>query len=91
MTDTQPDEVTAYLEEVRERTERPLPHVTSLPIGHDGVRVLMESAADVPRLLAAVEAARDLTRDIMGDLPGECDVSVWALREAISGALLGEE
>jgi hypothetical protein len=51
------DRVAAYLAEVRERTERPVPHATSLPIGHAGVRTLMESAADVPRLLAAVKAA----------------------------------
>lgn len=52
----EPGDVAAYLAGVRERSERPLPHVTSLPIGHDGVRALMESAADVPRLSAAVEA-----------------------------------
>jgi hypothetical protein len=50
------DRAAAYLAEVRERTERPVAHVTSLPISHDGVRGLMESAGDVPRLLAAVEA-----------------------------------
>jgi hypothetical protein len=50
------DRVAAYLAEVRERSGRPLPHVTSLPIGHEGVQTLMASAADVPRLLAAVEA-----------------------------------
>ena len=52
------DPVAAYLAGVRERSESPLPHVTSLPIGHDGVRALMESTADVPHLLAAVEASR---------------------------------
>jgi hypothetical protein len=53
MTDTG---LTAALNEIRERSDRPLPHVTSLPISHDGVRCLMASAADVPRLLAAVDA-----------------------------------
>jgi hypothetical protein len=48
--------VTAYLAGVRQRSECPVPHVTSLPISHDGVRSLMESAGDVPRLLTAVEA-----------------------------------
>lgn len=54
MADT--DQVAAYLAEVRERTGRPLAHVGALPISNDAVRGLMESAADVPRLLAAVEA-----------------------------------
>jgi hypothetical protein len=49
------DRVTATLEEIRERTERPVASVTSLPITHPGVRGLMESAADVPSLLAAID------------------------------------
>ena len=55
-----PDPLTAELAAIRERTGRPVPDVTSLPISHRGVQALMAaaiSAADVPRLLAAVEAA----------------------------------
>ena len=51
-----PDPLAAELAAIRERTERPVPNATSLPITHRGVRTLMESCADVPRLLAAVEA-----------------------------------
>lgn len=51
------DAVTTYLAEVRERSDRPLgPGVGALPISNEAVRHLMESAADVPHLLAAVEA-----------------------------------
>lgn len=57
MPDTTTDPVAVYLAEVRERTEKPLPYATSLPITHDSVRGLMETAGDVPRLLAALEAA----------------------------------
>lgn len=95
MPDPTPDKVTAYLAEVRERSERPLPHVTSLPIGHDGVRALMESAADVPRLLAVVEAVLALAaKHEHGATRWEdpLPVPAWIpeLREAISRALLGE-
>lgn len=50
------DPVAACLAGIKERSEQPLSHVGSLPIGHDGVRELMESAADVPSLVAALEA-----------------------------------
>jgi hypothetical protein len=48
------DQLTAHLSGVRQRSERPLG--AALPISDDGVRCLMESAADVPLLLNAVEA-----------------------------------
>lgn len=51
-----PDPVAAELAAIRERTESPVPNAGSLPISHPGVCSLMASAADVPRLLAAVEA-----------------------------------
>jgi hypothetical protein len=52
------DKVAAYLAGVRERSDRPLgPGVGALPISNEAVRHLMESAADVPHLLAAVGAA----------------------------------
>lgn len=52
------DKVTAALEEIRQRSERPLgPSAMALPISSPAVRGLLESAGDVPRLLAAVDAA----------------------------------
>jgi hypothetical protein len=57
MADTGPDLVAAYLAGVRERSDRPIgPSAGALPISNDAVRGLMESAADVPRLAAALEA-----------------------------------
>jgi hypothetical protein len=82
VSESQTSEVTAYLAEVRIRAGFAAPGVFK--------GAAMESAADVPRLLAAVEAVLALTRDIQGELPGECDVSVGQVREAISCALLGE-
>lgn len=53
--DTTTDRVTAALNEIRQRSERPVARVGSLPITHPGVRGLMESAGDVPCLLAALD------------------------------------
>lgn len=50
------DPVATHLAQVRERSERPVAHAGSLPITHPGVRGLMESAGDVPALVAALEA-----------------------------------
>jgi hypothetical protein len=46
----------AALAGIRDRSERPVPGVSALPVSNPAVRSFMESAADVPRLLAAVEA-----------------------------------
>jgi hypothetical protein len=47
---------------------------------------------DVPRLLAAVEAVLELTRDTDGhDLPGWSELPVVEFQVAISRALLGGE
>jgi hypothetical protein len=51
------DRLDAELAAIRQRSDRPLDHVGSLPISNPAVRGLMESCADVPRLLAVVEAA----------------------------------
>jgi hypothetical protein len=48
------DQVAAVLAAMRERSERALPRLGALPIANEAVRSLMESAGDVPRLLAAV-------------------------------------
>lgn len=51
------DKLTATLAEIRERSAQPLgPDVGALPVSNEAVRRLMASAADVPRLLAALEA-----------------------------------
>ncbi len=83
--------VATYLAEARERSERPVSHVTSLPVSHDGVRGLMESAADVPRLLAAVEAVLAIHHEEAGKC-ARCR-GAWPCGEylEISAALLGEE
>jgi hypothetical protein len=92
------DPVAAYLVEVRERSDRPLGPI--VPISNDAVRYLMESAADVPRLAAAVEAALDLADgwDNLSSPPSAVPAlhatllrtRAFELREAISRALLGE-
>ena len=52
------DTLAGRLAAIRERSDRPFdPAADPLPISHDAVRMLMESAADVPPLVAAVEAA----------------------------------
>ena len=101
MTTETPD-TAATLEQIRERSDRPIPHVGSLPISHDGVRSLMESAADVPCLLAAVGAVLKLHVPV-GEMGvdelwcGECSVTErlvpWRCPTylAISRALTGEE
>jgi hypothetical protein len=49
--------LSSALEEIRERSERPLgPTAMALPISSPAVQGLLESAADVPRLLAALDA-----------------------------------
>lgn len=53
---TADDRLAAALDEIRQRSERSLADPGSLPISHAGVRGLMESAADVPRLLAGYDA-----------------------------------
>ena len=53
---TTTDPVAAALAAIRARSEQPVVNAGSLPISHPGVRGLMESAGDVPRLLAALEA-----------------------------------
>jgi len=86
------DRVTAALDEIRERSNRPIPRAGSLPISHDGVRTLMESAGDVPRLLAALAALLADHRSNGRNLCAGC-ADVWPCRdyEIISAALLGEE
>jgi hypothetical protein len=51
------DLLAAGLAAIRERSDRPLPHPGGLPVSHPAVQALMESAADVPLLLAVVDAA----------------------------------
>jgi hypothetical protein len=58
-----PDDPLSALEEIRERSERPLgPSAMALPISSPAVRGLLESAGDVPRLLAVVDAVLKLHR-----------------------------
>lgn len=89
------DPVAARLAEIRERNERPLgPDVGALPIVNDAVRRLMDTAADVPALLAAAEAALELHVQIP-DSPvwcRECRHSFpCQTRRKVSAALLGED
>ena len=57
------DRLSAVLAEIRERSERPLgPSAMALPISSPAVQGLLESAADVPRLLAALDAVLRLHR-----------------------------
>lgn len=66
------DKVTAYLAEAEARNEQSLgPSVTALPVSVAAVRVLMESAADIPRLIAAVRAGLDLHKPF--GIYDECD------------------
>jgi hypothetical protein len=51
------DRLDAELAAISERSDRPVPAIGSLPISNPAVRSLMESAADVPRLVRAVRAA----------------------------------
>jgi hypothetical protein len=81
------DSVAAYLAEVRERSRWTLSGTQSF--GHGAS--MQASAADVPRLLAAVEAVRALTRDTDGNyLPGESEVPVGEFQAALYEALLSE-
>ena len=89
------DKATAYLAEVERRSESPLAHVTSLPVSHEGVRQLMESAGDVPRLIAAVRAGLELADDwaaTQGDGPGYIAVRACGIRvrSVIAAELLKE-
>jgi hypothetical protein len=87
--------LTATLAGIRDRSERPVPGVSALPVSNPAVRSFMESAADVPRLLAAVEAVlavadqydeEFLTRDYpINSVASEC---ADRIREAIGNALL---
>jgi hypothetical protein len=103
MPDPTPDQVTAYLAEVRERSDRPLgPTVGALPVSVDAVRRLLESAGDVPRLLAAVaevsrpiapSKARTAGTDVHGAGPHQsASRELWPCGEFqnVSWALLGE-
>jgi len=86
-------QVADLLAAARERSERPLLHAGALPISNDAVRCLMESAADVPCLLAAVEAAH---RPVSGRCAWCREAGGQRMKwpcgeyQAISRALLGE-
>lgn len=89
----------AELAAIHDRSERPVPGVTALPISNPAVQAFMASAADVPPLLAAVEAALALHgREPSGD-PAvtnhwcqDCSFA-WPCRtyRAISAALTGKD
>lgn len=88
MTDTAPDQVAAYLTEVRERIAAAEP---VLRRGADWAAA--KSATDVPRLLAAVERLLKIhVTDERALLCAGC-ADVWPCQDyrAISAALLGEE
>lgn len=77
------DRVAAEIAAIRQRSDAPLgPHAGSLPIGNEAVRRLMESAADVPRLLAAVEAALALHKPMPRTWISPCEAhSIWCALE----------
>ncbi len=83
----------AALDEIRGRSERPLASAGSLPISHDGVRGLMASAADVPRLLAAIDRALALTDPFTNPTKGGTFLAAVGVqvREAILAELAGDE
>ena|SRR5215469_4698074 len=97
------DRLSTALEEIRGRSERPLgPSAMALPITSPAVRGLLESAGDVPRLLAALDAALKLPD--RWNAPSALGASVleedrmWVrqgcaedLRATITRALLGED
>jgi hypothetical protein len=61
------DPLSSALGEIRERSERPLgPSAMALPISIPAVQGLLESAADVPRLLAALDAVLKAHRNADG-------------------------
>lgn len=95
------DPVAAYLAEVRERSESRVLNPGSLPITHPGVRGLLATAADVPYLLAALEAVLAAHRPTSGgDGKERCawcreyygERSIWPCGEylTIKAKLLGE-
>jgi hypothetical protein len=79
----------AALEEIRERSGMAAdPGVTNLVRTYRAA----ESAKDVPRLLAAVEAVAALCRDTDGNwLPPQSELPVGEFQAAITRGLLGEE
>jgi hypothetical protein len=89
------DRVGAYLDEVRERSERPLgPEAAALAISNDAARRLLESAADVPPLLKFACAVRkEIARwDRDSSTPyGATAMCAQKIEELIEENLLGEE
>ena len=90
-----PDALTAELAAIRERTERPVPNATSLPISHRGVQTLMESCADVPRLLAAVEAVSTIAAGWLADAPEvpviDRDLAASVIQQILTRELLSKD
>jgi hypothetical protein len=70
------DPLSAALEEIRERSARPLgPSAMALPISSPAIRSLLESAADVPRLLAALDTVLKLADEagsVLSFPPADC-------------------
>lgn len=90
--DTTPDPVTAALEEMRERSAKAMLGFSSNP------GTYIDSANDVPSLLAAVEAVLKLADTWAAGRPGEIGPGFNAtracgrrIREAITRALTGKE
>jgi hypothetical protein len=83
----------AALGEVRARSERHLgPSAGALDIANDAVRHLMESAADVPRLLAIIDQVLELTDPLQAPSPGGMFVDAVGVRvrRVIVAELRGE-
>jgi hypothetical protein len=88
-----PDLLAAELAAIRGRGETPLPRITSLPISHPAAQALMASAADVRRLLAAVERINALADQWHGERGNDYSASALyasKLREVLEEELLSE-